>query len=205
MSRSQLPPPPAVARAVESGLHMPAPTTSEAESAVRTILRYLGEDPSREGLAETPKRYLKAWRELMGQDEFNMTTFKGEQFGEMIVQTGIPFYSVCEHHLLPFFGTATVAYVPGPTNRIVGLSKLARVVRSVAGRPQNQERITSGVVDRLSKELQPRGVGVSLRARHLCMEMRGVQVPGAETITTITTGEVKTDDALRREFLALCK
>jgi GTP cyclohydrolase I len=167
----------------------------------RAILRELGEDVDREGLRDTPKRYAKALLDLTTRVPFTCTTFKNEGTDEMIVQTGIAFSSVCEHHVLPFYGTAAVAYIPG--EEIVGLSKLARAVRYFAAGLQNQERITSQVVAFLEAQLKPRGVAVKLVARHSCMELRGVRAHGAETTTSCLTGAFKYDDKARSEFLSL--
>lgn len=174
-------------------------TDINPEYHFRQILIALGEDPDREGLKETPKRYIKFLREFLTPAPFNFTTFTDTEADEMIVQANIPFYSLCEHHIAPFFGTATVAYIPN--GRIVGLSKLARVVDLYANRLQNQERITRQVVDRIMNELSPKGAAVSLRAQHLCMCMRGVKKHDTWTTTTALAGVIKTDAAARQEFL----
>ncbi len=167
------------------------------------ILKHIGEDPTREGLVGTPKRYIKFLNEFLQPKEFNFTCFDAEQTDEMIVQTNIPFYSLCEHHLAPFFGTATVAYIPG--NKIVGLSKLSRTVDLYANKLQNQERITTQILERLEKELSPKGVAVSLKAQHLCMNMRGVKKHDTWTITSKLSGLFKTNDSARNEFLSFIK
>lgn len=169
-----------------------------AEWHFQQILKLLGEDVKREGLIDTPKRYVKFMREFLSPPEFQFTTFDGEDTDEMIIQTNIPFYSLCEHHTAPFFGTATVAYIPN--GKILGLSKLSRVVDLYANRFQNQERITTQVADRLTTELNPKGVAVSLKAQHLCMCMRGVKKHDTWTITTKLTGIFKEGEA-RNEFL----
>lgn len=169
-----------------------------AEWHFEQILKHLGEDVNREGLIETPKRYVKFMKEFLEPKEFNFTTFEAEDVDEMIVQTNIPFYSLCEHHTAPFFGTATVAYIPN--GRIVGLSKLARLVDYYANRFQNQERITTQIANRLQSELNPKGVGVSLKAQHMCMSMRGVKKHDTYTITSKLIGVIKDGDA-RQEFL----
>lgn len=176
-------------------------SSKDIEENFRRILEYLGEDPIREGLADTPKRYIKFMKQFLTPEEFDFTTFKNEGIDEMIVQKDIPFFSLCEHHTVPFFGTATVAYIPG--ERIVGLSKLARTVRYYAGRFQNQERITQQVADRLEKELSPLGAAVTLRARHFCMEMRGAKVHDTHTITSKLTGAFKEKPETRAEYMAL--
>jgi GTP cyclohydrolase I len=146
---------------------------------------------------------MKFLKEFTTPQEFNFTTFESEGMSEMIVQRNIPFYSLCEHHIAPFFGFATVAYIPN--KKIVGLSKLSRVVDYYANRLQNQERITQQITDRLNKELTPVGVAVSLTAEHLCMSMRGVKKLGAKTTTQSLTGEFLTNDTVRNEFLALLR
>ena len=165
------------------------------------ILKQLGEDTSREGLIETPKRYIKFMREFLEPKEFNFTTFDAEGTDEMILQTNIPFYSLCEHHTAPFFGVANVAYIPN--GKIVGLSKLARTVDLYANRFQNQERITSQIAERLNKELNPKGVAVTLKAQHLCMCMRGVKKHNTWTQTSKMIGVFKEDEKARNEFLSL--
>lgn len=178
-------------------------TKEEAEQAVGKVLLYLGEDVSREGLVETPKRYIAFLEEFTKPKPFNFTTFDAEGTDEMVILTGIPFYSLCEHHMAPFFGTADVAYIP--TKRIVGISKLARVVDWYANKLQNQERITTQVAQRLMLELQPLGVAVVIRAQHLCMCMRGVKKHDTWTVTSKMTGVFKDDEACRKEFFDLCK
>jgi GTP cyclohydrolase I len=165
------------------------------------ILKALGENTEREGLKETPKRYIKFMREFLELKEFNFTTFNAEGTDEMILQTNIPFYSICEHHTAPFFGTADVAYIPN--KKIVGLSKLARTVDLYANRFQNQERITTQIAERLQQELSPKGVAVHLKAQHLCMCMRGVKKHDTWTSTSKLLGVFKEDDKARGEFLRL--
>lgn len=165
------------------------------------LLHNLGENPNREGLKETPERVMKFYREFLSPDKFNFTTFEGENYDEMIIQKDIPFFSLCEHHLAPFFGTATVAYIPD--GKIVGLSKLARTVDLYARRFQNQERITSQIAERLTEELQPRGVAVTLKARHFCMEMRGIKTHDVQTITTKLSGAFRDKPEARAEFLSI--
>lgn len=168
---------------------------------IAQVLEYVGENPDREGLRETPKRYLKFLREVTSCPEFNLTTFENEGGNDMIVQTGIPFYSLCEHHMVPFFGTACVAYLP--QKRIVGLSKLARLVEKHSRRLQNQERITYQVAQELSETLDCGGVAVVMKARHLCMEMRGVKKAGAETTTSRMVGAFLDDASAKQEVLKL--
>jgi len=171
------------------------------EDNVVRIFQYLGEDPNREGLKDTPKRYLKFLKQFLTPQEFNFTTFDAEGTDEMIIQTNIPFYSLCEHHIAPFFGIAHVAYVP--KDKIVGLSKLARTVDLYANRFQNQERITTQIAERLQKELSPEGVAVTMKAQHLCMCMRGVKKHDTWTTTSKMTGIFKEDLNCRNEFLNL--
>lgn len=175
-------------------------TTKQTPSQIiATLLPYLDKDPHREGLVETPKRYEKFLREFFEEKPFNLTAFNSEGYDEMVVQANIPFYSICEHHLVPFFGYGTIAYVPD--SKIVGLSKLARTLVHFSRQLQNQERITSQTADFLFNALQPKGVAVSLTGRHLCMEMRGVEKPGTETTTTCLRGVFKTKPDTRAEFL----
>lgn len=167
----------------------------------KEILTHLGENVNREGLKDTPKRYVKFMREFLEPKEFNFTTFDAEGTDEMIIQTNIPFYSICEHHTAPFFGTADVAYIPN--EKIIGLSKLARTVDLYANRFQNQERITTQIAERLQNELNPKGVAVRLKAQHLCMCMRGVKKHDTWTSTSKLLGAFKEDEKARFEFLNL--
>lgn len=173
------------------------------EQNVTDILKEIGEDTTREGLVETPKRYLKFLREFTTKPEFNFTTFDSEGYDEMIVEANIPFYSLCEHHMLPFYGFATVAYIPG--KRIAGLSKLARTVDYFAHGLQNQERITKEVAAFLQDKLDPQGVAVVLRAQHMCMTMRGVQKFDTWTTTSRLLGQFRTNADCRNEFLQLIR
>ena len=167
------------------------------------ILKQLGEDTKREGLIETPKRYIKFMREFLEPKDFNFTCFDAEGTDEMIIQKNIPFYSLCEHHTAPFFGFASVAYIP--KDKIVGLSKLARTVDFYANRFQNQERITTQIAEKIQKELNPLGVAVTLKAQHLCMCMRGIKKNDTWTQTSKMIGVFKTDLNCRNEFLSLIK
>ena len=169
------------------------------EDNVRRLLQYFGEDVNREGLLDTPKRYVKFFKEFLNPPQWKCTTFEGEGYDEMIVQTNIPFYSLCEHHIAPFFGYGTIAYIP--EKRIVGLSKLARTLETYSRRLQNQERITTQVAEFLQEELQPRGVAVQLTAKHMCMEMRGVKSHDTWTTTTKLIGFFKDKKDARDEFL----
>lgn len=177
--------------------------TFSPEWHFQKILKELGENPQREGLLETPKRYIKFMREFLEPKSFNFTTFDAEGTDEMIIQTNIPFYSLCEHHTAPFFGTGTIAYIPN--GKIVGLSKLARTLDFYANRFQNQERITTQVAERLWNELNPKGVAVSLTAQHLCMSMRGVRKHDTWTTTNKLLGAFKEVDNARMEFLSHIK
>ena len=174
-------------------------TEETVEDNVRRLLQYFGEDSNREGLKETPKRFIKFFKEFLNPPKWNCTTFEGEGYDEMIVQTNIPFHSLCEHHIAPFFGTGTIAYIPN--KRIVGLSKLARTLETYARRLQNQERITMQVAEFLWNELEPKGVAVQLTAKHMCMEMRGVKKHDTHTTTTKLMGIFKEDGSARQEFL----
>jgi len=180
-----------------SGLDLPA-----AEAAAADLLTALGLDLTAESTAKTPGRMARALAEMMTPSDFEMTTFPNDEaYDELVVARDIPFHSLCEHHLLPFHGVAHVGYLPGA--RIVGLSKLARVVDLYARRLQVQERLTTQVAGWLRRELDPRGVGVVIEAEHLCMSLRGVQKPGARTITSALHGVVRDDPRTRDEFLAL--
>ena len=171
----------------------------DIDDNITRVLQYFGEDVEREGLKETPKRYIKFLKEFLNPPEWNCTTFEGEGYDEMIIQTGIPFHSLCEHHIAPFFGYGTIAYIPN--KRIVGLSKLARTLETFARQLQNQERITTQVAEFLMEKLEPRGVAVQLTAKHMCMEMRGVKKHNTWTTTTKLTGRFKEDNSVRMEFL----
>jgi GTP cyclohydrolase I len=174
-----------------------------AEWHFEQILKQLGEDTSREGLLDTPERYIKFMREFLSKKEFSFTSFDAEGTDEMIIQKNIPFYSLCEHHTAPFFGTANVAYIPD--GKIVGLSKLARCVDLYSNGFQNQERITSQIAERLNNELNPKGVAVVIKAQHLCMAMRGIKKHDTWTITSKMLGSFKDDLNCRNEFLSFIK
>lgn len=179
------------------------------EDNVTRIIQFIGEDVTRSGLIETPKRVAKAWQHWGGGYGADipkiLKTFEDGADGcdEMVVVKDIPFYSHCEHHLAPFFGTATVAYIPD--GKIVGLSKIPRIVDAYARRLQVQERLTNQVADALWDNLCPKGVGVLIQARHLCMESRGIQKQGSLTATSALRGVMKDDARARAEFLALSK
>lgn len=175
-----------------------------AETAIERLLLSVGEDPEREGLKDTPKRYYKFLKEFLNPPEFEFTTFNNDaNTDEMVIVKNIPFFSLCEHHIAPFFGTASIAYIPN--ERIVGLSKIPRTLDMYARRLQNQERITKQIADKLMAALNPKGVGVVLTARHLCVEMRGVKKHDVHTTTSAMVGVFKDDMNCRQEFLNLIK
>jgi GTP cyclohydrolase I len=178
-----------------------------AEAAVRELLLAIGENPDRDGLQATPRRVAKAYAETMAglfvdPDDVLETTFD-EGHDELVLVKDIPLYSTCEHHLVPWHGSAAVGYIPGRDGRITGLSKLARVVDMYARRPQVQERLTSQVADAVMNRLLPRGVIVVVQAEHLCMAMRGVRKPGTTTTTSAVRGIMQTDPRSRAEALSL--
>jgi GTP cyclohydrolase I len=174
------------------------------ERAAADLLSALGADLSDESLRETPRRMAAMYAELLTPQPFIATTFPNDgDYDELVVARGIPFHSLCEHHMLPFTGVAHVAYLPG--ERIIGLSKLARVVESFSRALQVQERLTSQVARWLEEELQPKGVGVVLEAEHMCMSLRGVQKAGATTVTSALRGVVRDDPRTRQEFLELTR
>ena len=173
-----------------------------AATAVRQLLVALGQDPDSEGLRETPRRVAASWAEMLQPRAFDPTTFANDEgYDELIVARDIPLVSVCEHHLLPFTGVAHVGYLP--RSRILGLSKLARVVELHSRRLQVQERLTQQVARWLHDELDPKGVGVVVVAEHLCMTVRGVRAPGTRTTTSALSGVLRSDARTRSEFLAL--
>jgi len=180
-----------------------------SEQIIRDLLKYVGEDPAREGLQDTPKRVLKAWSfwtQGYGMDAASiLKVFEDGADGcdQMVVRKNIPLYSKCEHHLADIVGTATVAYIP--RGKIVGLSKLDRLVIMYSRRLQVQERLTNQIADAIQKHLNPIGVGVWVSARHMCVESRGVQHSDSTTITTALRGAMLTEPETRSEFLALCR
>ena len=174
------------------------------EKAVSMILEAVGEDVNREGLQDTPKRVAKMYAEVFSglkEDprEYFKTVFH-EGHEELVLVKDIPFYSMCEHHLVPFFGKAHIAYIPRD-GIVTGLSKLARAVETVAKRPQLQERITSTIADSLMETLNPHGVYVMIEAEHMCMTMRGIKKPGSKTVTAVSRGILETDDIKRSEVI----
>lgn len=178
----------------------------KSTAVIKQVLQLIGEDPSREGLLDTPIRVVKSWGELYGgygkdPKEILKTTFAGEGYDQMVLLDNIEFFSTCEHHMLPFFGVAHVAYIP--RKRVVGLSKLARLVDCYARRLQIQERLTGQIADALNEALDPLGVAVILQAKHFCMVSRGVQKQNSVMSTSAMTGMFRTDSKCRAEFLNL--
>lgn len=173
-----------------------------AERAAADLLHALGIATDSEGLRGTPRRVARAYAELFTPSPFEVTTFANDEgYDELVLARDLPLRSVCEHHLLPFAGLAHVGYLPG--ERIVGLSKLARVVEHFARRPQVQERLTKQIADWLDRHLQPKGVGVVIEAEHTCMTLRGVRAAGSSTTTSALVGTVRDDPRTRQEFFAL--
>ncbi|ATW24342.1 GTP cyclohydrolase I FolE [Candidatus Formimonas warabiya] len=180
------------------------------ERAVREILEAIGENPDREGLVNTPKRVARMYEEIfagLGEDpkKHLMVQFADERHEEMVLVKDIPCYSMCEHHLMPFYGKAHVAYIPKKSGKITGLSKLARTVECFAKRPQLQERLTAQIADAVMEVLDARGVLVVIEAEHMCMTMRGVKKPGSMTLTSAVRGTFATNQATRAEAFSLIK
>ena len=176
------------------------------QNAVREILIAVGENPDREGLVETPKRVANMYEEIFAglteDPKQHIKLFNEQSNDEMVIVKDIPFYSMCEHHLLPFFGKAHIGYIPSD-NKIIGLSKLARIVDNFAKKPQVQERLTSDIADFLNDNLQPKGVAVIMEAEHMCMTMRGARAAGSKTQTSALRGIMRTDAKTRAEVLPL--
>lgn len=185
------------------------PTQAEAEAAVRVLIEWAGDDPDREGLLETPARVARSYRELFAGYESDPRDYLARTFeevggyDELVILKDIPVVSFCEHHMLPFIGRAHVGYLP--SNRVVGISKLARVVRGFARRLQIQEKLTAEVAGAIQEILQPKGVGVVVISEHSCMTMRGVNTPGARLTTSHLLGEVRDDPRTRQEFFDLVR
>ncbi|WP_035737902.1 GTP cyclohydrolase I [Glycomyces arizonensis] len=178
------------------------PDMIAAEAAAAAFLKALGVPQDAEHLEATPRRMARAWAEMLTPRPFDLTTFPNEEcYDELVLAREIPFRSVCEHHLLPFTGHACVGYLPG--QRVLGLSKLARVVEHFACRPQTQERLTKQTADWLQEHLGARAVGVVIRAEHSCMTLRGAQATGSSTVTSTLLGHLRTDPRSRQEFLSL--
>ncbi len=180
---------------------------AKIEAAVTSIIKAIGENPEREGLVDTHKRVAEMFAELfmgLGKNpKEELTVGFEEGHREMIIVRDIPFYSMCEHHLLPFYGVAHVGYIPNIDGRVVGLSKLARVVEIVASRPQLQERMTTEIADAIVDGLKPDGVGVIIQAEHLCMIMRGIKKPGSAIVTSALRGTFRSKVETRAEFFSL--
>jgi GTP cyclohydrolase IA len=192
-------PPPTPLRVVPSSEGI---DVARAEYAAAEFLAALGVATDSGATADTPARMARAYAEMLSPRSFDLTTFANDEgYDELVVARGIPVHSVCEHHMLPFVGTAHVGYLPG--QRILGLSKLARVVELFARRPQVQERLTKQVADWLQTHLEPRGVGVVIEAEHMCMTLRGVRAGGTSTTTSTLLGTLREDPRSRAEFLAL--
>lgn len=197
-----------IIQGVRPDLHVAAPATAPGVDIERVteiigeLLDAFGVDRTDESLTETPGRVARAYAELLSPEPFDATTFPNERgYDELVLVVDIPFATLCEHHLLPFTGVAHVGYIPGP--RLIGLSKLARVVNHFARRLQVQERLTTQVADWLTDALHPKGVGVVLEAEHGCMSLRGVKATGSHTRTSALTGLVRDDPRTRAEFLSL--
>lgn len=177
------------------------------EQGIRLVIEGIGEDPDREGLLDTPQRVAEMYGELFVgiHQELSeiVAAIPSDRHQEMVLVKDIPFHSICEHHLTPFFGMAHVAYIPSKCGKITGISKLARVVKVAAGRLQLQERLTSAIADTLVTALEPEGVLVLVQAEHLCMSMRGVKTPGSLTVTSAVRGIFRTNSATRAEVLSL--
>ena len=191
---------------------MPAksrPTQSEAEAAVRVLIQWAGDDPDREGLLETPARVARSYRELFAGYESDPRDYLAKTFeevggyDELVILKDIPVVSFCEHHMLPFLGKAHIGYLP--SNRVVGISKLARVVRGFGRRLQIQEKLTAEVAGAIQDILKPKGVGVVIISEHSCMTMRGVNTPGSRLTTSHLLGEVRDDPRTRQEFFDLVR
>jgi GTP cyclohydrolase IA len=177
------------------------------KAAVTSIIEAIGENPQREGLVDTPRRVAEMYVELFagtGQDpreELKVGFEEGHR--EMVIVRDIPFYSMCEHHLLPFYGVAHIGYIPNKTGRVVGASKLARVVEIVSKRPQIQERMTSSIADAIMEGIKPDGVATVIQAEHLCMIMRGIKKPGSAIVTSALRGTFRSKAETRNEFFCL--
>jgi GTP cyclohydrolase I len=188
---------------------MPKRTQAEAEAAVRVLIEWAGDDPAREGLAETPSRVARAYRQLFAGYEEDPREYLEKTFeevggyDELIVLRDIRVVSFCEHHMLPFIGRAHVGYLPN--NRVVGISKLSRVVNAFARRLQIQEKLTADIAEAICDILDPQGVGVMIEAEHSCMTMRGVNTPGSNLITSRLMGVIRDDPRTREEFLRLAR
>ena len=179
----------------------------KVQEAIKLLLEGIGEDTDREGLKETPERIGRMYEEICGGMDQDAGEHLSKVFSvdnnEMVLEKDITFYSMCEHHLMPFYGKAHLAYIPN--GKVTGLSKLARTVEVYSRRPQIQERLTVQIADALERTLDPKGIMVMLEAEHTCMTMRGIKKPGSKTITTVTRGEFKENMELQKQFLAMVK
>jgi GTP cyclohydrolase I len=206
---TKLNPPPRPEPRQEPEPASPRPTREQAEAAVRTLLAFIGDDPGREGLIDTPRRVVSAYEELFSGYAVRTTDVLDRTFSEigtyddLVLIRDIPFNSHCEHHMMPFFGKAHVAYLP--VDRVVGLSKIARLIEIFARRLQTQERLSSQVVNAIDEVLKPRGVAVMLEAEHTCMSQRGVQKAGASTVTTQFSGLFRSDPGEQVRFIQLVR
>jgi GTP cyclohydrolase I len=182
---------------------------AKIEQSVRLLLEGIGEDPEREGLAGTPRRVAEMYGEIIATEPEDLSSIVApigsDTHQEMVLVRDIAFHSLCEHHLIPFFGVAHVAYIPSKNGGITGISKIVRLVRAAAARLQLQERLTSTIADTLVQSLHPAGVLVLIQAEHLCMSMRGVRSPGSRVVTSAVRGVCRTSAATRAEVLALIK
>jgi len=180
---------------------------AKIKAAVTLLIKAIGEDPHREGMAETPRRVAEMYSELfsgIGQDaKKELSVGFEESHREMVIVRDIPFYSMCEHHLLPFYGVAHIGYIPNEGGRVVGASKLARVVEIIAKRPQIQERMTTAIAETIQEALKPNGVAVVVQAEHLCMIMRGIKKPGSAIVTSALRGNFRSRAETRNEFFCL--
>jgi len=184
------------------------PSEAEALEAVRTIIRYLGDDPEREGLIDTPRRVIKSWGTLYGGYDKNIeevaaTNFSSDGYDQMVILKDIEFWSTCEHHMLPFYGSVSVGYLPNAQGRVLGVSKLARIVEMYARRLQIQERLTNQIAEAIVACIDCDGVGVVTRAKHLCMVARGVEKRQSDMVTSAMIGTIRQSPATRNEFLTL--
>ena len=195
-------------RCQNDGADMTESGSASALRAVQTILRHIGEDPEREGLERTPERVLKSWEKLYGgytQDPTKILAadFSSEGYDQMVVLEPIEFWSTCEHHMLPFFGTVAIGYIPGKSGRVVGISKLARLVEVYARRLQIQERMTKQIAEALEEAIDPAGVAVIVHGKHLCMVARGVEKQRSAMTTSAMYGVFRQNQSVRDEFLRL--
>ena len=188
---------------------VPRPSRGEAEAAVRTLLAYIGDNPDREGLVDTPKRFVNAYEEMFGgykecpAEVLDRTFSEIDTYDDLVLVRDIPFYSHCEHHVMPFVGKAHIAYLP--VGSVVGLSKVARLIDVYAKRLQTQEHLTSQIATAIDEILKPRGVAVMLEAEHTCMSLRGVEKHGSSTVTTKFIGLFRDDSAQQMRFVSLVR